>query len=168
MPQTDEGDPLTGGAFMNVFSWLRLVHVKKWAPAPAIALALLMGCAPGVVVVDKPMEAPLVVACCSATGHNPSNIPFILGGKCFCTPSREVIDAMHAAGQHLDVDFKKLVQMYADAGITTDLDHKGCNNLCSRGPHVAFGGKCMATPTPGTKNYERVLTMTAAAPSSAN
>jgi hypothetical protein len=128
-------------------------------------LVMLVGCAPSVMVVDKPMEGPAIVACCSATGHNPNNIPFILGGNCYCTPSPAVIDAMHASGQHLDVDYKKLVQLYKDAGITTDLDHKGCNNLCANGPHVAFGGKCMATPTPGTKNYERVLTTTAAASS---
>jgi hypothetical protein len=131
--------------------------------AVAVALAALIGCAPAVVSVDKPMEAPPVVACCSAGGHNPDNIPFILGGKCYCTPSQEVVEAMHAKGLHLDVDYKKLVQMYKDAGITTDLDHRGCNNLCKNGPHVAFGGKCMATPTLGTKNYERVM-MGASAP----
>jgi hypothetical protein len=69
--------------------------------------------------------------------------------------------AMHQAGHFLDVDYKKLVKMYADAGIATDLDHRGCNNLCDKGPHVAFGGKCMATPTPGTRNYERVISMAA-------
>jgi len=130
-----------------------------------LTLMVMMGCAPSpVVVVNKPMDAPAVVACCSATGHKADNIPFILGGKCFCTPSAEVVDAMHALGQYLDVDYKKLVQLYSDAGIKTDLDHRGCNNLCAYGPHVAFGGKCMATPTPGTKNYERVLTMAPVSP----
>jgi hypothetical protein len=105
------------------------------------------------------MDAPPVVACCSSTGHNPENIPFILGGNCFCTPTRSVVEAVHAAGFHQDVDYGKLVKMYGDAGITTDLDHRGCNNRCNNGPHVAFGGKCMATPTPGTRNYERVIAM---------
>jgi hypothetical protein len=126
------------------------------------ALGVLAGCAqiqkqPRKEVIQKSITAPPPVACCSATGHIPTNIPYILGGNCFCTPSRSLVEAMHAAGFYLDVDYDSLVQMYKNAGITTDLDHKGCNNLCSHGPHVAFGGKCMATPTPGTRNYERVL-----------
>ncbi|NIO29541.1 MAG: hypothetical protein GTO29_13420 [Candidatus Latescibacteria bacterium] len=131
-----------------------------------VALIIFIGCGPrrgGFFVVNKTLDAPPPVACCSATGHNPDNIPYILGGNCFCTPSHRLIQAMHAAGYHPDIDYKSLVNMYKHAGITTDLDHRGCNNLCSNGPHVAFGGKCMATPTPGTRNYERVLS-TAVAP----
>ncbi len=125
-------------------------------------LIALWGCGPTVKVVaekSKPFDALPAVACCSATGHSPDNIPFILGGNCFCTPSHRLIEAMHSAGYHLDIDHRKLVKMYKDAGIVTDLDHRGCNNLCDKGPHVAFGGKCMATPMPGTRNYERVISM---------
>jgi hypothetical protein len=130
-----------------------------------IVLIGVIACTPAVVVVEKPLDAPPVVACCAATGHNANNIPFILGGNCFCAPSHRVVDALHATGKHTDVDYGTLVQMYKDAGIETDLDHRGCNNLCALGPHVAFGGKCMATPTPGTKNYENVLAMRTPQPS---
>jgi hypothetical protein len=105
----------------------------------------------------KPVKAAPATACCDATGHNPDNIPFILEGSCFCTPTRKLVDKMHAAGFHPDTDYRSLKDMYDQAGIVTCHDHRGCNNLCEKGPHVAFGGKCMASPTPGTRNYEKVL-----------
>ncbi|UCG52685.1 MAG: hypothetical protein JSW58_03810 [Candidatus Latescibacterota bacterium] len=150
---------------MNAFSREDLIGMSGPAKLVTLALTVLIGCAPaGVVLVDKPMVPPPSVACCVAVGHDPDNVPFILGGECFCTPSHRLVEEMHGAGKHLDVDYAKLVQMYKAAGITTDLDHRGCNNLCENGPHVAFGGKCMATPTPGTKNYERVISMIRATP----
>jgi tetratricopeptide (TPR) repeat protein len=106
---------------------------------------------------NKVDKAPPPLACCDATGHDPENIPFILGGDCFCTPSRRLVEAMHAAGYHTDVDYAALKKLYDNADIVTSQDHRGCNNLCSGGPHVAFGGKCMSNPTPGTRNYESVL-----------
>jgi tetratricopeptide (TPR) repeat protein len=106
---------------------------------------------------DKAEKAPPPLACCDATGHHPDNIPFILGGNCFCTPSHRLVEEMHAAGHHGDVEYDALKKMYDDAGIVTGQDHQGCNNLCEYGPHVAFGGKCMVCPTPGTRNYELVL-----------
>jgi len=136
-----------------------------------VILISLTGCAQipaqKEVVITKSITPPVRVACCSATGHIDTNVPFILGGNCFCTPSRGLVEAMHAAGLHLDVDYRRLIRMYEDAGITTDLDHKGCNNRCAKGPHVAFGGLCMATPTPGTRNYERVIAMIVVPDSSA-
>ncbi len=141
-------------------------HMMKPYATVGLAVFLLIGCIPPRAKVikrtPKQMNAPPPLACCDAIGHNPNNIPFILGGNCFCTPSHRLVEAMHAAGHHLDVDYKMLVQMYRDAGIATDLDHRGCNNLCENGPHVAFGGRCMATPTPGTRNYERVISTTVA------
>jgi hypothetical protein len=127
----------------------------------ATAVVVVCTTAPPTNVVNKPLEPAPIAACCTATGHRSGNIPFILGGNCFCTPSKRVVDALHADGLFLDIDFRKLTQLYEDAGIATDFDHRGCNNMCEKGPHVAFGGKCMATPTPGTKNYERVLAVTA-------
>ncbi len=144
---------------------LLLKHWPRWSLIlGGVTLGVLVGCSQiktrtQKVVVQKSMTAPARVACCSATGHIDTNVPFILGGNCFCTPSRSLVEAMHTAGLHLDVDYHRLVRMYKDAGITTDLDHKGCNNMCGKGPHVAFGGSCMATPTPGTRNYERVIAM---------
>ena len=107
---------------------------------------------------NKADKAPPPLACCDASGHNPANIPFILGGDCFCTPSRRLLEAMHAAGHHTDVDYAALKKLYDNADIVTSQDHRGCNNLCEWGPHVAFGGKCMSCPTPGTCNYESVMT----------
>ncbi len=106
---------------------------------------------------DKGAKAPPPLSCCDATGHNPDNVPFVLGGNCFCTPSRRLVEEMHAAGLHADMEYDALKKIYDNAGIVTGQDHRGCNNLCEYGPHVAFGGKCMASPTPGTRNYELVL-----------
>jgi len=112
---------------------------------------------------SKSVTAPPARACCDATGHNPDNVPFILGGNCFCTPSRRLMDELHAAGHCTDLDYEALKKLYDGAGIVTGQDHRGCNNLCEYGPHVAFGGKCMASPTPGTSNYEHVLQWSPAA-----
>jgi hypothetical protein len=55
-----------------------------------------------------------------------------------------------------DMTFGAFLQRFADRGIKTGPEHAGCNNRCESGPHVVFGGKCMAAPTPGTENYEQV------------
>jgi tetratricopeptide (TPR) repeat protein len=109
---------------------------------------------------NKADKAPPPLSCCDATGHDPDNIPFILGGDCFCTPTRRLVETMHAAGHHSDVDYNALKRKYDSEGIVTGHDHIGCNNLCKSSPHVGFGGKCMVSPTPGTRNYERVLQWT--------
>jgi hypothetical protein len=55
-----------------------------------------------------------------------------------------------------ELSFEAYLALYADRGIQIGPAHAGCNNRCTNGPHVVFGGKCMAAPTPGTANYERV------------
>jgi hypothetical protein len=52
--------------------------------------------------------------------------------------------------------YEAYLALHKQKGVVTDLDHKGCGNLCAQGPHVLLGGKCMATPTPGSAMYERV------------
>jgi hypothetical protein len=146
--------------YKNVTVGRKAVVISALACASLFVLAAC-STAPTGDVVQKPIDPAPIAACCSATGHNPDNVPFILGGNCFCTPDNRIVEAMHAAGKHTEVDYKKLVQLYSGAGIATDFDHKGCNNLCELGPHVAFGGKCMVTPMPGTKNFERVMAVTA-------
>lgn len=104
----------------------------------------------------KSVQSPPIKYCNDATGHTPGAKPWILGGTCCCTPSPELMELYHKDGIALDLTYEDLVRMYNSAGITTDLDHKGCNNMCDHGPHVIKGGKCMCTPTPGSKNYEEV------------
>jgi hypothetical protein len=57
----------------------------------------------------------------------------------------------------LDMSLDDLIAMYRDAGIVTDLDMRGTSNLDEYGPHVVKGGKSMVTPTPGTRNFEEVV-----------
>ena len=105
----------------------------------------------------KSVQPPPILACHDAVGHVAGNKPWILGGKCCCTPT-----PAHYA-QHIQqgtieksMTYEQYLALYKEKGIVTDLDHKRCGNLCAQGPHVVLGGKCMATPTPGRGYYERV------------
>jgi hypothetical protein len=51
-----------------------------------------------------------------------------------------------------------LIELYQQKNIKLVFDHTDCNNLCEYGPHVTKGGHCMVPPTPGTRNYEEVIT----------
>lgn len=96
------------------------------------------------------------VTCTAATGHTPGTWPVVLGGTCACAPTESTLRDYQAHGRFLAESLAQLVQFYRDRNIVTDLDHRDCNNLCASGPHVVLGGRCQATPTPGTINYERV------------
>ena len=103
-------------------------------------------------------EASLkILACHDGVGHIAGNKPWILGGTCCCTPTPENY-ALHVAQGTIDrtMSYEQYLALYKARGVVTDLDHKGCGNLCDHGPHVLLGGRCMATPTPGTLMYERV------------
>lgn len=107
--------------------------------------------------VPKDATAPPVLVCHDAIGHAEGNKPWILGGNCCCTPTRENYDAHIAAGTlEESMTYEDYLQLYKEMGVATDLDHTGCGNLCEQGPHVVLGGSCMATPTPGTRMYEQV------------
>jgi hypothetical protein len=127
-------------------------------------MALSAGCSrteeamvPQVRAVRKSETAPPIKHCVDATGHQRGAKPFILGGTCCCTPTPKLVEGYHRDGLLLDYDITRLKSAYDGRGIKTDLDHLGCNNLCPYGPHIVKGGKCMATPTPGTQNYEEII-----------
>ena len=127
----------------------------------AAGLAALAGCGPSykpLPYLPKSIEAPPVLACHDALGHVAGNKPWILGGACCCTPTPENF-ALHQAQGTLDktMTYGQYLALYKEKGIATDQDHKGCGNFCPQGPHVTVGGRCMATPAPGTWMYERVM-----------
>lgn len=106
--------------------------------------------------VPKNSLAPKPLICHDVIGHIDGNKPWILGGNCCCTPTRENYDKHVAAGTiDKDMTYEQYLQLYKQKGIVTGLDHEGCGNLCCHGPHVTLGGKCMVAPTPGTPMYEQ-------------
>lgn len=96
------------------------------------------------------------IICTDATGHHRSARPVLLGGTCACTPCVSVLSDYQSQGLFAGLDVDGLIRWYREQGVKTDLEHRGCNNLCEEGPHVAFGGRCQATPTPATVNFEQV------------
>lgn len=126
-----------------------------------IALILMItaiGCAPKVVLDMKPPVGPPLKYCNDAVGHVQGAAPWILGGTCCCTPTEEMFAVYQSEGTvDSDMTYDQFLALFTERGIVTDLDHEGCNNLCEDGPHVVFGGHCMCTPTPGTDNYEEVI-----------
>jgi hypothetical protein len=105
----------------------------------------------------KPAQPPQILSCHDAVGHIKGNKPWILGGACCCTPTQANY-ALHVEQGTIDrsMTYEAYLALYKGRGIATDLDHKGCGNLCAQGPHVVLGGRCMATPTPGRGFYEQV------------
>ena len=96
--------------------------------------------------------------CFDGVPHIAGSKPWVLGGKCCCTPTDDLMRKLHADGVCEDLDVDGLISLYEDKGIRLRFDHTGCNNMCEYGPHVTKGGKCMVPPTPGTRNYEDVIT----------
>lgn len=121
--------------------------------------AILCACQPykPLPYVPKAGKAPDPIVCHDAIGHNPAYKPWILGGRCCCTPTRENF-TVHRSNGTIDeaMTWEEYRGRYRERGIVTDLDHTGCGNHCARGPHVVLGGSCMATPVPGTAMYETV------------
>ena len=105
---------------------------------------------------SKSTTRPAEVYCFDVVGHTPGTKPYVFGGTCCCTPTDQLMAQYHADGHQQDMTLDDLLQEYERRGIKTALDHKGCNNLCKWGPHVVKGGKCMVSPTPGTKNFEHI------------
>jgi hypothetical protein len=123
-----------------------------------IVIALASCATPKIVPYQaKPLDRPEPVHCFDAVGHMPGTYPYIFGGTCCCTPTPELMEQYHRDGFLLDMEYEDLLRAYSDRGIQLEsASHKGCNNLCEHGPHVVKGGKCMASPTPGTVNFEEV------------
>ena len=103
-------------------------------------------------------DKPALAHCFDGVPHIRGSKPWVLGGSCCCTPSDELMAKYHADGVCLDLDTEELLALYQEKGIRLATDHQRCNNLCAYGPHVTKGGKCMVPPTPGTRNYEEVVT----------
>jgi len=139
-------------------------HRRRWTAAAwailGCAAVWTAGCGPTYKpfpYVPKSAAAPPILTCHDAVGHVQGAKPWILGGTCCCTPTRENYERSLAEGTiPRDLAYEATLDLYKQRGIVTDLDHKGCGNLCDHGPHVVLGGRCMATPTPGTPMYEAV------------
>jgi hypothetical protein len=115
----------------------------------------------------KPETPPAISYCFDTVGHVSGAKPFLLGGNCVCTPTAAVLKDYQAHGYFSGLSLDELIQMYRERGIQTALDHQGCNNLCQWGPHLVKGGSCMVPPTPGTTNYEEVISGHFSAPKAA-
>jgi hypothetical protein len=132
-----------------------------WSLARMAVIVLLplflIGCAAVAPVVMRPLTTTPLVYCHEGTGHIAGTAPWILGGKCCCTPTRAMFQ-IHQAEKTVaaDLTYAAYLKLYADRGILVGPEHAGCNNRCAAAPHVVLGGKCMAAPTPGTQNYENV------------
>ena len=107
--------------------------------------------------VRKPLTPLPVQYCVSDATHIAGSKPYILGGRCACTPSPQRFKSYQQAGHLQGYSYDGFLQLYKQRGIQTGLDHQDCNNLCKWGPHVIFGGSCMVPPTPATQNYEAVI-----------
>jgi len=142
---------------------------RAGAALAAIALALIAGCAAPVdeswrsaprlpYRTDPPRESAPFVHCNDRTGHRAGEIPWILGGTCLCNPSIEVVRDLRAHGASPGWTVDTLSAFYRSLGVATIDDHRDCNNLCAQGPHLRKGGRCLVPPTPGTLNWEEVVT----------
>jgi len=122
-------------------------------------LSLILACAGcGVKSQPKLLVAPEIVYCFDTVGHVAGSVPFLQGGTCCCTPTRDVLEDYQSNGFYSeDFTVDDLINEYKRAGIITSLDLEHSNNYDGYGPHVVFGGKSMVPPTPGTQNYEDVL-----------
>jgi len=132
-----------------------------------IGVNMLAGCdgPPPQPFVPKASVAPEVVYCNDHTGHKTGNEPWIMGGKCTCTPSEGLMQQLHADGFCKEMTAADLRKMYEKKGVKLrQAGHMWCNGYCSAGKHVVLGGNCMCPPTPGTEYYEQIVTMTRLTP----
>ncbi|MBT7039957.1 MAG: hypothetical protein HN921_08935 [Bacteroidetes bacterium] len=125
-----------------------------------IIAIILNGCVTVSKMYLKSPTSPKVQYCIDVIGHIEGWSPWILGGKCCCTPTGKMFDVYKKEGSiPSEMSYQQFLQLFKDKGIVTDLDYgySGSNNRDNHGPHVVFGGKSMITPTPGTDNYEEVI-----------
>ena len=108
--------------------------------------------------VPPPDDAPPLVHCNDRTGHREGAAPWIFGGTCLCNPSSTLLSDYHRQGILRSWSVDTLEGYYRRRGVSTRRDHQRCNNLCSSGPHILKGGRCLVPPTPGTLNWEEVVT----------
>lgn len=109
--------------------------------------------------VAKPQQSPNIVYCNDCTGHVPGNKPWIMGGRCCCTPSESVLAQYHKDGFCEGLNVNDLREQYADAGIRLrEHESQYSGGLSEYGLHVVLGGNDMVPPTPGTLYYEQIIT----------
>jgi len=134
-------------------------YVRNRSLGVLLLVLLISACQPykPMPYVPKDGKAPDPIVCHDGVRHNPKYKPWIMGGKCCCTPTEANFN-LHKQNKTIEgsMTYKQYLQLYTDKGVVTDLDHKDCGNYCQKGPHVVMGGKCMATPVQGTKMYETV------------
>jgi len=105
-----------------------------------------------------PPESPPPLAHCNdRTGHQAGALPWLVGGTCLCNPSLGVLADYQSQGAFPGWGVATLQSWYREAGVSTLADHDECNNLCRQGPHLVKGGRCLVPPTPGTLNWEEVV-----------
>jgi len=129
------------------------------AACAAVVLGLLCGCAtPPPAYVPVRRDNIRIVHCFDSVGHQPGSKPWIMGGTCCCTPTPELMQAYQRDGFCAGMTAEELIEMYHTRDIVLAIDHMWCNNLCQEGPHVTQGGRCMVPPTPGTRQFEGIVT----------
>lgn len=125
-----------------------------------IAILVISSCAAPPKFKMKPSIPPNVKYGIDPIGHIPGTSPWILGGTCCCTPTEKMFNIYKKEGTvATNMTYQQFLNLFKEKGIVTDLDlgYKGSNNRDDHGPHVVFGGKSMVTPTPGSDNYEEVI-----------
>jgi len=138
---------------MSMYTHKQFISHVAWV---VLLCATLTGCA--IKYEPKPYAPPAIVHCIDTVGHSDGAQPFIYGGTCCCTPTKEVLaDYKESGAVSEDFTVEDMFKEYEHRGIVTARDFTLTNNLDHAGPHIVFGGNSMIPPTPGTHNYEAVL-----------
>jgi len=127
---------------------------KRYIYAPGVllvALMLICGCA-------LPTRTPYVprsrsaqpTYCNDLTGHITGNKPYIMGGKCCCTPSEKLLKLLQRDGYCVGMTVDDLRTLYHERGIIL----KGGENVTPMEKHVLLGGRSLIPPPPGTWEWE--------------
>jgi hypothetical protein len=137
----------------------RSKSVARHSLVAGLILGALVGCAaPPPPFVPIRHDGVRIAHCFDGVPHQPGAKPWVLGGTCCCTPTEETLKLWQRDGFFTGMGMDEVLAQYDERGIKTALDHRHCNNQCEFGPHVTRGGHCMAPPTPGTRNYEEIVT----------
>ena len=158
--------------FAIVAAILRIIGLRRIPAAitGTIVAAGLVGCAAPIDeswrstphlpyrTVPPPESVPPLVHCNDRTGHIPGETPWLFGGNCLCNPSPATLADYQEQGLFAGWAVATLDAHYRTLGVATLRDHQNCNNLCPQGPHVRKGGRCLVPPTPGTLNWEEMVT----------
>lgn len=82
-----------------------------------------------------------------------ASLPFIMGGRCVCRPTAEVMERYRRAGNLTDLTASDLENIYREEGIRLSVeDQKG-----GSAKHILEGGDSLVCPLPGTTGYQRLF-----------